>query len=353
MRHATCSQCAVSGPLQTYFAYNNQIYCRDCADLLKFDTVPGAKPVDLIDPTICTRCGADNGDSEYPRLGVLPFCHNCHAYVEANPYPVWLKAGLAALLVLLVIALAHGRRYFNAGRQMYIGEKLVEEGKYAEAVPLLKQTVQIAPGSDKAVLLLAKAALLSGDPITASSAVEGHNHGQGFEQDTDLQEVNSLFSRVGSALEKVKKATDLNTQSGKAAEAATLMRQAADEYPEMPILRKSLPGYEAGVAFEKKDYDRFLELEQEEFRLLPESGMAAGGVASALACKYAVTGDAVWKKQSEDMLEKSRLLSHSPEDQKDFEEFAERTRYRLETRRIIDKPEYDRKFRSATSQGQH
>jgi tetratricopeptide (TPR) repeat protein len=354
MRHATCSQCGVSGPLQTYFAYNNQSYCRNCADLLKFDTVPGAKPAALVDPTICARCGADNGDSEYPRLGALPFCPTCQTYVDANPYPVWLKAGLAALLALLVVALVHGRRYFSAGRQMYIGEKLVEEGKYSEAVPHLKQTVQIAPGSDKAVLLLAKAALLSGDPITASNVVEGHNHGQGFEQGTDLQEVNSLFSRVGSALEKVKKATDLNTQSGKAAEAATLMHQAADEYPEMPLLRNSLPGYEAGVAFQKKDYDRFLELEQEEFRLLPESGMAAGGVASALACKYAMTGDPAWKNKSEEMLEKSRLLSQkSPDDQKDFEEFAERTRYRLETRQIIDKPEYDRKFRSSPGQGQH
>jgi tetratricopeptide (TPR) repeat protein len=354
MRRATCSQCGVSGPWQTYFAYNNQIYCRNCADLLRVDIVPGAKPAALVDPTICSRCGADNGDSEYPRLGVLPFCQTCHTYVEANPYPGWLKAGLAALLVLLAVALVHGRRYFSAGRQMYIGEKLVEEGKYAEAVSHLKQTVQIAPGSDKAVLLLAKAALLSGDPITASNAVEGHNHGQGFEQDTDLQEVNSLFSRIGSALEKVKKATDLNKQSGKAAEAATLMRQAADEYPEMPLLRNSIPAYEAGVAFEKKDYDRFLELEQEEFRLLPESGMAAGGVASALACKYAVTGDPAWKTKSEEMLEKSRLLSQkSPEDQKDFEEFAERTRYRLETRQIIDKPEYDRKFRPVHSEGQH
>jgi hypothetical protein len=196
MRRATCPQCGVSGPLQTYFAHNNQIYCRNCADLLKFDTVPGAKPAALVDPTICTRCGTDNGDSEYPRLGALPFCHTCHTYVEANPYPVWLKAGLAALLALLVVALVHGRRYFSAGRQMYIGEKLVEEGKYAGAIPHLKQTVQIAPGSDKAVLLLAKAALLSGDPKTASDAVPGHNDGYDFEQDSELQEVEKLFART-------------------------------------------------------------------------------------------------------------------------------------------------------------
>jgi hypothetical protein len=350
MRRATCSQCGVSGALQTYFAYHNQIYCQNCADLLKFDTVPGAKPVALIDPTICTRCGADNGDDEYPRLGALPFCHNCHAYVEANPYPIWLKAGLAALLVLLVVALAHGRRYFSAGRQMYIGEKLVDEGKYSEAVPHLKLTVQIAPGSDKAVLLLAKAALLSGDPDTASEAVRGHGNGQGFDQDSDVQEVESLFKRSKAAMDKANKAIELVQQSGKGTEAAALMHQAVTEYPEMKALKDLMLSFDAGAAYEKKDYDQFVARSEQYVKAEPNSPGAAGELASAYACKFAVTGDPAWKQKAEDLLEKSRQLSQSPDDQKAFEEYAERTRYRLSSREIIDKVEYDRRFRAGTKQ---
>jgi hypothetical protein len=147
---------------------------------------------------------------------------------------------------------------------------------------------------------------------------------------------------------------ELVQQPGKAAEAATLMRQAAEEYPEMSALRDALSEYDAGVAFENRDYDRFLELEEQSFRSLPESSMAAGGVASAFACKYAVTGDPSWKQKTEDMLEKARQLSQkSPEEGKAFDEYAERIRYRLTSRQIIDKPEYDRKFRSGHTEGQH
>ncbi|HST10490.1 MAG TPA: tetratricopeptide repeat protein [Terriglobales bacterium] len=286
--------------------YGNQIYCPNCKEFLRVETVPGARPAALIDPTICARCGADNGNSEYQRLGALPFCQTCHSYVSAHPYPAWLKAGLLALLALLVVALVHGRRYFSAGRQMYIGEKLVEEGKYAEAIGYLKQTVQVAPGSDKAALLLAKAALLSGDPNTASDALRGHSNGRGFSEDSEVQEVTNLFARTDPALVKAKKAIDLAQQSGKAAEAATLMHQAADEYPEMSALRDNLPGFDAGAAFENKDYDQFLALSDKQFQKVPESGDAAGAVASALACKYAVTGDPSWKQRAEDMLEKAR-----------------------------------------------
>ena len=271
-------------------------------------------------------------------------------YVDSHPYPTWLKAGLLALVALLVVALVHGRRYFSAGRQLYVGEKLVEQGKYAEAVEHLKQTVQIAPGSDKAVLLLAKAALLSGEPNTALDAVHGHSNGLGFEQDGDVQEVQSLFARTKPAIDKANKAMELAPQPGKAAEAASLMHQAAEEYPEMKALRDALPYYDAGAAFERKDYDQFVSLSELGAKEQPDSAEPAGELASAYACKFAVTGDPVWRQKAEEMLEKSRQLSHkSAEEQKAFDEYAERTRYRLSSREIIDKTEYDRRFRSGTS----
>lgn len=350
MRQATCSQCAATGPLRSLFVYRDQIYCPNCAEFLRTETVPGATPAPMIDPTICSRCGIDNGNTEFPRLGALPFCHTCQEYVEANPYPGWLKAGLFALLALLVVALVHGRKYFQVGREMYIGEKLAEQAKYAEAIPHLKQTVQLAPGSDKAVLLLAKAALLSGDPNTAADAVRGHHNGLEFEQNSDLQEVKALFARTRPAIDKANKAMELVQQSGKATEADALMHQAVTEYPEMKALQEVLPYYDAGAAFEKKDYDKFVMLYEQLAKQQPNLAGAAGGLASAYACKFAVTGDPSWKQKAEEMLEKARQLSQgSPEEQKAFTEYAERTRYRLSSRQIIDKDEYDRKFRASGS----
>ncbi len=354
MRHATCSQCGKSGPMGSYFVYGNQIYCPDCKEFLRFETVPGASPAALLDPTICARCGADNGNSEYQRLGALPFCQTCHSYVSAHPYPAWLKAGLFALLALLVVALVHGRRYFSAGRQMYIGEKLVEEGKCAIAVGHLKQTVQVAPGSDKAVLLLAKASLLSGDPETAEHAIDGHNGGKGFEQDSDFGEVQALFTRAGSAMTAANKAGELMKQEGMAQQAASLMHQAAATYPEMTALADAAAYLDSGAAFDRKDFDKYLSLAEDQWKAHPESAAMAGMVASAQACKYASTGTAEWKQKAEETMEKAKgLAQKSPEDMQSFEEYAERIRYRLTSREIIDKPEYDRRFRSGKKAGTH
>ncbi len=351
MRHGTCTQCASTGALGEFIQHENRLYCRPCTDKLlqSGGTLTGAAVA--IDPTICARCHADNGNSEYSRVGELPFCQPCQAYLYSNPYPQWLKLGLAALVVLLVVALVHGRKYFQVGREMYIGEKLVDHGKYAEAIPHLQKTVQVAPESDKAVLLLAKAALLDGDPNTAANAVQGHKGGTGFEQDSDFQQVNALFERASSAITKAKKAMELEQQPGHAQEAARLMHEAASAYPELRGLNDALTYYDAGVAFEDKDYDRFLELSQQGWKAHPESAEAAGEVASALACKYAVTGEESWKQQTEEMLEKAKQLAQkSPDEMKAFEEYAERTRYRLTTRNIIDKSDYDKRFRTAAGQ---
>jgi hypothetical protein len=68
-------------------------------------------------------------------------------------------------------------------------------------------------------------------------------------------------------------------------------------------------------------------------------------MASALACKYAVTGDPAFRKQSEDTLAKAELLAQrSSEEKSAFEPLAERIRYRLATREILDTDEYNRRF---------
>jgi tetratricopeptide (TPR) repeat protein len=336
------------------YKYDSKLYCRSCTEKLVAGvaaTAPkGPRPTAAIDPTICARCHADNGNSEFGRVGELPFCQPCQDFLFTNPYPTWLKLGLAALLMLLVVALIHGRKYFHVGREMYIGEKLVERGKYADAVPHLKSTVAVAPESDKAVLLLAKAALLSGDLNTASEALRGHSNGQGFEANNEFHEVDALFGRVASAMEDAKKAAELEQQTGQAAEAARLMHRAASAYPEFPALTDALPYYDAGAAFESKDYDRFLEISQGAWKAHPDLPGNAAELASALACKYAVTGDPSFKQQAEEMLEKAHELSaKSPDDLKNFEEYAERTHYRLSSRVIIDKAEYDKKFRAGNT----
>lgn len=337
MRQGTCSQCGLKGPLRTYFQDSGKVYCEACASKIP-------QPVAIIDPTICARCHADNGNSEFSLVGKLPFCGECQKQVYDRPYPQWLKLSLAGLVMLLVVALVHGRKYFHAGREMYVGEKLVRQGRYGEAVSHLRQTVQIAPNSDKAVLLYAKASLLSGDPASADAALNGHNEGR-FEDSPEFQDVNRIFGRAANAVKETNQALELAAQTGKEQEAARLMHHAADTYSEMPRLTELAQEIDEGDSFARKDYDKFLAITVKLVQANPKSPAYWGEQASALACKYAVTGNLGWRQKAEDALEVSRQLSQgSPEAIKAYEEYAERIRYRLDSREIIDKPEYDRRF---------
>jgi hypothetical protein len=60
-----------------------------------------------------------------------------------------------------------------------------------------------------------------------------------------------------------------------------------------------------------------------------------------------VTDDPAYQKQSLEMLQKAKQLAQgNPDAEKGFEEYAERIRYRLDSRKIISRQEYDRKFRA-------
>jgi tetratricopeptide (TPR) repeat protein len=282
-----------------------------------------------------------------------PFCAQCQKQFYDRPYPQWLKLGLAGLLMLLVVALVHGRKYFHAGREMYIGEKLVKQNRFSDAVTHLRQTVEIAPNSDKAVLLFAKACLLSGDPASADAALRGHDGGQ-FEITPEYQEVDQIFSRAANAMKETNQAIELAAQVGKTQEAARLMHHAADSYPEMPRLAAMAQEFDESDAFTRADYDRFLAIATSLEEAHPESPVYRAEVASALACKYAKTGDMAWRQKAEEMLEESRQLSQaSPETMKGYEEYAERIRYRLDSREIIDTPEYNRRFRAGKGQAKN
>lgn len=281
----------------------------------------------------------------------LPLSPSGAPQVTDWPYPVWLKAALAVLLVLLVISLVHGRKYFRSGRTMYVGERLVDDGRYAEALPYLEETLRVAPGSDKAVLLTAKAALKIGDFDTASKALQGHDGGKFADgKDAKFLEVNALWERALGALEKADKASKLEEQDGHAAEAARLMHEAAASYPEASSLAVAAEGYDAGAAFERMDYDAYLAIAEKLWKEYPSS-LASAAVASAFACQYAATGDMSYRKQAEEMLQKAgQQAQANPDEMKDFQEFAERIRYRIDTRQIIGRQEYDRKFRRAQNQ---
>ena len=108
--------------------------------------------------------------------------------------------------------------------------------------------------------------------------------------------------------------------------------------------------YLGGAAFEHKDYDRFLELSKSALKMSPQDPRLLATVASGLACKYATTGLPEYRTQAEQALAQAREQSLSAEEKANYEEYAERIVYRLNSREIIDKDVYDRRFRQKKGQ---
>jgi hypothetical protein len=316
-------------------------YCAVCGEqemeeLHRPEPAPGAAPA--VAATGCALCGSGG---PFQNVGGAALCTTCAHAVYNRDFPKWLKLSLVAALLLLAVALANGGKYFKIGKDLYRGEKLISSGQYEKAEQQLKPVVAFAPACKKCALLLAKAALLAGDPQTAYEAAGGKS----FEEDELFREVNGIFERTSKALQLLKEGSD-QADANKRDEALKSLQEAKRAYPEFKGYAAFEAGIDVAIAFNTKDYDKFLTLEEAEAAKAPENSMAVAGVASALACKYAVTGDEKYARDTEDHLQKAQKLAGSdPQLMASYREYSERIQYRLKTREIIDKTEYDKRFR--------
>src|SRR5215469_11095828 len=240
MRQATCAGCGLTTGIRSFYSFEGKTYCEPCVWRASREAKETGRPseyVSLQDNSVCVRCGISNGESDFLLTRGKPLCPGCSALIAHWPYPSWLKVSLALLLLLLAVALVHGKKYFVAGSNLYKGERLVRQGRFSEALPYLQRTVRTAPESDKGVLLLAQAALETGDIRIAQEALKGHDQGHFEDGDSDdFREVDAVWNRAVDAMKKADRASNLAQQDGKAAEAASLMHEAAQEYPQMASL---------------------------------------------------------------------------------------------------------------------
>jgi hypothetical protein len=348
MRKANCSACNTAAPVSDLYSVDDAIYCEPCANQ-RFNQIKAAGGVPRVatitDPTMCAKCGLDNGSSELLKTAGLPLCMPCAQAVMERPFPTWLKASLALMLALLFVALWHGRGYFKTGKSLVRGERLVDQKHYAEAIPYLQPVVVSAPECEKCILLLMKAQLLTGDILGAEKTLGNRRQ---FEKGELADELAAIWARADRAMKIAEDAAKLSQQK-KDEEAAKKMHEAAGIFPELKAFSILADNYEGGAAYERKDYAGFEKIAESIWKKNPTDWDAAATLSSALACQYAVNGDAGYRQRAEQLLEQARTLAQSsPANQQGYAEYAERIRYRLESREIIDKDEYDRRFRKAS-----
>ena len=350
MQKASCGTCGTEQSVGEMLALENKAICIPCAEKRAAEAKGGAQSLGfsrIIDSTICNMCKTDYGSSALPFVGGMPVCGNCSKGLYERAYPTWLKLTMAGLLLLLVAALWRGAPYFNAGRHLVLAERAMDRNDYQKARAEFAEVMKVSPQAQKVVLMGAKANLMAGDVEGAQKFLKLR---ETYEQNELFAEVNGKWNRAVDALNKAVAASKL-VDAHNDEEAARLMHQASAEYPESHNLSAAALGLDAGVAFDRKDYDGFVRLSRAAVAEWPNEPDPLAELSSALACKYAVTGNPEFRKESEATLEKAwQLAQASPDAKARVDEYAERIRYRLDSREIIDKDEYDHRFRQKEAQ---
>ncbi len=342
MRRGNCVTCNADLPLAQLRAMDGKIYCDPCVTKTAESGQHG-EIYRISDPTICTKCNTDWGNNDLPKVGGLPYCSSCRERLYNYPFPSWLKIALVAAMLLLAVSLVHGTRYFRLGRDYYRGQRQLKARQYAAAAQSMAPVAEAAPNCEECVLLLAKAHLLDGHPELAWNAAKKYHDGH-FQINDQEKEVEALFNRYTMAADSMEAAQKLYLEH-KEQESLKALEKAASAYPEWPIPRQQVSALKVAIAFDHKDYDQFLSLAQESYRTDPKSPDSVAQVASALACKYAVTGEPQFLDESHKYLAEAKELATTKEGMTDYQEYAERIEHRLQSREIISREEYNRRYR--------
>jgi hypothetical protein len=337
MQSRQCLDCAKTVPAATTFVVNGRVLCTPCADKVVIEIQKAKGALEVLrgnDPTICFKCAADFGSTELPLSAGMHACENCRNQMLNFEYPAWLKIAFAALLLLLGVALVHGRSYFAAGRSYYRAKKLLDTGHPLEAVLHFQKALESGTTSADVLQNTALAYLRAGMPEEAYKLVEGRT----FEKTELFRSVEAEFDRWVQASEKANNAAQLYKEK-KYREAAMSMHEAAAAYPELPSFADSADRLDYTVLFDAGDYDGLVNL-SEKLWARNHTYESAAALAGAYACRNAVTGDDEIKRKATHMMDSARSLAKSKDDQDDLSEWQPRFDHRIQTRRILTREQY-------------
>jgi tetratricopeptide (TPR) repeat protein len=347
MRKGDCKACSASVPLSELFKYDDRVLCRACLEpeLKQAGGVYNPKTIPrFLDPTVCGVCQGDFGDQVLGLLAGIPTCPACTQKLRQRPLPRWLVAASIVLALCLAASGVRSTKYLHAEAALIRGERHLGKKEYAPASAEFAKVLETAPECKKALLLKIKADLLSDNFPDAYAGLE-RSKGVKFEGEL-IKEVNALLDRVASAMKDLKAAKPLMEQD-KPAEALQFLARARSSFPESRMISVNYLQAKGSEAFDRKDYDTFLSASEEYVRLYPENWVAVGMVGSALAAKYAVTGEESFRKRAEEKVTAAGALCRTDQEKEWFVEYRERMEHRIKSKEILTKAEYDKRFRGS------
>jgi hypothetical protein len=274
------------------------LVCRPCAEsICKNEKIQHNQIQQQIDPTICIGCGLDNGDADLTALGQLPVCPACEALFKNRPFPGWVKAAFVGMVILVISALVWNSRFIHAYYELKCFESAVVAGDLQRGAPHFISASRLVP------------------------------------ENSELQAYGAFYEGV------------LLLSQDKSAEALKLFQSCVGRIAVESNLDELIMNAKVGAAFDRGNYDEFLELALQMDAKHKDEPVYAGQLASAYACKYAETQDEQYKTKSLTALDRSRtLISSRPEYKEFYAEYEQRILHRLHTREIINHREFKKRY---------
>ncbi len=294
MTQTECAGCGKHLATSETFLVADKVLCDVCAGMDPAAPDDPAKRTRNLDPTICAGCGVDFGSTALERLSSgLPVCETCRQKFLHFPFPAWLKLSVAAMALLAVAGLAQNWRFFHAYWALLGGSRLARAGQFDAAAQKLSAAAQDVPEA------------------------------------TDLATLSEFYK--GMSL----------LQQDKAVEAVRALRDVVKKDASNQTALELLDLAEYSAAFDRQDWDGFLEKAAAIAGRKPGSFDAAASLASAYACKYAVSGNAEFRERS--LLELDNI-KRSGADQAQIADVVDRVEHRLATRQILNPAQFAKQY---------
>lgn len=297
MIRTTCSKCSSTGiPTNETINIDGDVFCAPCLDS-EFPDQKGlaGKAIKKIhDPTICSACSKDFGDTELKKLGVYPHCTECEKNAKNRAFPTWVKLFLAGIAAIIVFSFFWNWRYYAAYSDLNAATLSFRKGDYSNAAALMKRSSGEVPEvADLATL----AAYYNGITL--------------------LQK-----NKPDSAMAEFEKCKDILP---------------ADFGVNGLIIQSKI-----SKTFNNKDYDGFLAAAKQHFAEIDStSSDAYSGLGSAYACIYAQKGNEAAKTLALQNIAKAKSIDSTSADSKFYYNFLA---YRIDSRQIITREAFIKKF---------
>ena len=296
MKKTSCDICQKTDvPLNDTLKIEGKTYCAACIQA----TFPNDSHLELeniekeFDPTVCVFCEKDFGSRHLSNIANYPVCEDCETDIRNRTFPTWVKAFLAAIVVIVIGAFFWNWKYYQAYNDIKTSNNQFTAGFYTQAAERMTSASEKVPEVE------------------------------------ELSTLASYFRGIARLTED------------KSAEALVEFNQCADKMPAEYNMGILINQATIGATFDNKDYEGFLKASMKQLELDSSNATFWTSIASAYACIYADKGDESARKNAFLYLQKARSIDSTSADAREYYNMVE---YRIDSKKIISREEFLQQF---------